>query len=99
MLRLRWPSGERNLDRKELRFRLAGEVEALGGGMEDMAHGRSLLHPRRRQGRRYRKRGSGTSPVAGTSTGNLWATQYGGGTGWDAVGQIPPRRRRLPGES
>lgn len=46
MFRLRWPSGERNLDRKELRFRLAGDVEGLeGGGLEDMTRSRCLLHP------------------------------------------------------
>ena len=45
MLRLRDPRGERNLERKELVFRLTGGVEVVGGGLEDMTHSRYFLHP------------------------------------------------------
>lgn len=41
--RFLWPSGERNLDRKVLRFRLAGNVGWVGG-LADMTQSRCLLH-------------------------------------------------------
>ena len=94
---MRWPSGERNLDRKELRFRLAGDVEVLGGGMEDMAQGRYQLHPsattttgRRRQ--HGEGRGEGRAPDRRTTKEAPGRHEMAGEHGRGEVGQIPPRR-------